>query len=194
MDGTKRSKWDEEEAGSSPEARASSPKEKRKKKQHRKEEPPVASGHEHVVTVVTYDEPVAVALPPPESMPPDHDVSPPHEHVEMPLMPLQPSPAPPITSCRSVHRFEKLNRIAEGTYGVVYRARDLSTGDIVALKRLKLEQEEQGFPITSLREIYTLLLSQHQHIVNVREIVMGDDTARCVRLYTRDNGRVASLW
>ncbi|KAK3819631.1 MAG: kinase-like domain-containing protein [Benniella sp.] len=81
---------------------------------------------------------------------------------------------PVLTGCRSVENYEKLNRISEGTYGVVYRARDRLTGEIVALKKLKLDQEKNGFPITSLREIYTLLLAKHPHIVNVREIVVGD--------------------
>ncbi|KAG0267059.1 hypothetical protein DFQ27_009206 [Actinomortierella ambigua] len=81
---------------------------------------------------------------------------------------------PVLSQCRSVENYEKLNRISEGTYGVVYRARDRETGDIVALKKLKLDQEKNGFPITSLREIYTLLLAKHPHIVNVREIVVGD--------------------
>lgn len=76
--------------------------------------------------------------------------------------------------CRSVENYEKLNRLAEGSYGVVYRARDRGTGEIVALKKLKLDQERNGFPITSLREVYTLLLAKHPHIVNVREIVVGD--------------------
>lgn len=49
------------------------------------------------------------------------------------------------------------HRIEEGTYGVVYRAKEKRTGEIVALKRLKMEKEKEGFPITSLREINTLL-------------------------------------
>lgn len=49
------------------------------------------------------------------------------------------------------------HRIEEGTYGVVYRARDKRTEEVVALKRLKMEKEKEGFPITSLREINTLL-------------------------------------
>jgi len=51
-------------------------------------------------------------------------------------------------------------RIEEGTYGVVYRARDKRTEEVVALKRLKMEKEKEGFPITSLREINTLLKVQ----------------------------------
>ena len=39
---------------------------------------------------------------------------------------------------------------------------------IVALKRLKMEKEKEGFPITSLREVNTLLKSQHPNIVTVR--------------------------
>lgn len=41
-----------------------------------------------------------------------------------------------MQECRSVEEFERLNRISEGTYGVVYRAREKSTGRIVALKKV----------------------------------------------------------
>ena len=44
----------------------------------------------------------------------------------------------------------------------------VTTDQIVALKRLKMEKEKDGFPITSLREINTLLKSQHVNIVTVR--------------------------
>lgn len=80
-----------------------------------------------------------------------------------------------IAGCRSVEEFQCLNRIEEGTYGVVYRARDKRTDEIVALKRLKMEKEKEGFPITSLREINTLLKAQHPNIVTVREIVVGSN-------------------
>lgn len=89
---------------------------------------------------------------------------------------------PPILSCRSVTCYEKLNKIDEGSYGIVYRARDKETGEIYALKRLKLEQEKSGFPITSLREIYALLLAKHENIVNVKEIVTTPNLARYVKL------------
>jgi len=67
-----------------------------------------------------------------------------------------------------VEEFQCLNRIEEGTYGVVYRAKDKKTDEIVALKRLKMEKEKEGFPITSLREINTILKAQHPNIVTVR--------------------------
>jgi cell division cycle 2-like protein len=53
------------------------------------------------------------------------------------------------------------------------RARDKRTNEIVALKKLKMEREKEGFPITSLREVNTLLIGQHPNVVHVREIVVG---------------------
>ena len=70
--------------------------------------------------------------------------------------------------------YELLNHIEEGSYGIVSRAKDSATGEIVALKKLKLERERDGFPITSLREIQTLMTCKHPNVVNLREIVMGD--------------------
>ncbi|KAG0174869.1 hypothetical protein DFQ28_008580 [Apophysomyces sp. BC1034] len=83
-------------------------------------------------------------------------------------------PPPVIAACRHVDSYERLNRIEEGSYGIVFRARDRDTGDIVALKKLKLDKEKNGFPVTSLREIHTLMIAKHPNIVNVREIVMGN--------------------
>ncbi|KAF2350859.1 Protein kinase domain [Trinorchestia longiramus] len=93
----------------------------------------------------------------------------------VPMKEVLPSYYPAIMGCRSVDEFECLNRIAEGTYGVVYRAREKCNNTIVALKRLKMEKEKEGFPITSLREINTLLKGQHNNIVTVREIVVGSN-------------------
>ncbi|KAG8082455.1 hypothetical protein GUJ93_ZPchr0014g47246 [Zizania palustris] len=78
-----------------------------------------------------------------------------------------------LQSCRSVDEFERLNKINEGTYGVVYRARDKKNGEIVALKKVKMEKEREGFPLTSLREINILLSFHHPSIVDVKEVVVG---------------------
>ncbi|XP_067008846.1 cyclin-dependent kinase 11B isoform X1 [Anabrus simplex] len=82
---------------------------------------------------------------------------------------------PAIQGCRSVEEFQCLNKIEEGSFGVVYRARDKRTQEVVALKKLKMAKEKEGFPITALREINTLLKSQHPNIVTVREIVVGSN-------------------
>nr|XP_029118452.1 cyclin-dependent kinase G-2 isoform X2 [Elaeis guineensis] len=78
-----------------------------------------------------------------------------------------------LEGCRSVDEFERLNKIDEGTYGVVYRAKDKKTGEVVALKKVKMEKEREGFPLTSLREINILLSFHHPSIVDVKEVVVG---------------------
>ena len=42
-------------------------------------------------------------------------------------------------------------RIGEGTYGVVYRAKDRASGEIVALKKVRMDRERDGMPVTALR-------------------------------------------
>jgi len=78
-----------------------------------------------------------------------------------------------LEGCRSIENFEYLNKIDEGAYGVVYRARDKSNDEIVAIKKLKLEKEKEGFPITALRELSTLISLKHPNIIEVKEVVYG---------------------
>lgn len=75
--------------------------------------------------------------------------------------------------CRSVDCYERLNFIDEGAYGLVFRARDVETGGIFALKQVKLAGEREGFPISALREISVLLSLRHENVVHVREVVVG---------------------
>ena len=83
-------------------------------------------------------------------------------------------PAPEWGPCRHVDNFEKLNHIEEGSYGWVSRAKEIATGEVVALKKLKMDNANDGFPVTGLREIQTLMASRHTNIVALREVVMGD--------------------
>ena len=93
---------------------------------------------------------------------------------ELPPAKLLRFPAPAWGPCRHVDNFEKLNHIEEGSYGWVSRAKETATGEIVALKKLKMDNASDGFPVTGLREIQTLMASRHTNIVALREVVMGD--------------------
>lgn len=62
-------------------------------------------------------------------------------------------------------QYEKVEKIGEGTYGVVYKARDLRTNQTLALKKIRLEQEDEGVPSTAIREISLLKEMQHGNIV-----------------------------
>jgi len=53
----------------------------------------------------------------------------------------------------------------------VYLAKDLATGEEVALKKVRMDNEKEGFPITAIREIKLLSMLQHDNIINLREIV-----------------------
>ncbi|KAF1741691.1 hypothetical protein MXB_5660, partial [Myxobolus squamalis] len=70
--------------------------------------------------------------------------------------------------------FEKLNIIGEGTYGVVYRVKDKKNDEIVALKKVKILKNIEGFPLSSVREIRILEQAKHPNIVELKEVLMGD--------------------
>jgi cell division cycle 2-like protein len=95
---------------------------------------------------------------------------------ELPPVKLLRFPAPQWKKCRSVEDYEKLNDIEEGAYGWVSRAKDTMTGRVVALKRLKMENAQDGVPVTGLREIQTLMDCDHPNIVALQEVVVGEDT------------------
>jgi len=92
---------------------------------------------------------------------------------EMSASQLQKRPLNMLIACRSVDEFERLNKIDEGTYGVVFKARDKRTNEIAALKRVKMDEGCDGFPLTALREVNILLSLNHPSIVNVNEVVVG---------------------
>jgi cyclin-dependent kinase 10 len=75
--------------------------------------------------------------------------------------------------CNNVDMYRKISRIGEGTYGIVYSAKNKETNEIVALKKIRMEKEKDGLPISSLREIALLKSLQHENIINVKDVVVG---------------------
>jgi serine/threonine protein kinase len=70
-----------------------------------------------------------------------------------------------------VERYQKLEKIGEGTYGVVYKARDRNTGEVIALKKIRLEADDEGVPSTAIREISLLKELPHPNIVHLKDVV-----------------------
>jgi len=70
--------------------------------------------------------------------------------------------------------YDKLEKIGEGTYGVVYKCIERATKEIVAVKKIRMEMEDEGIPATAIREISILKELNHPNIVNLREILMDD--------------------
>lgn len=73
--------------------------------------------------------------------------------------------------------FENLEQIGEGQFGQVYLAKDKITGDVVALKKVRMDNEKEGFPITAIREIKLLNSLKHKNLVQMKEIVTSRGTA-----------------
>ncbi|XP_070583848.1 cyclin-dependent kinase 13 isoform X2 [Erythrolamprus reginae] len=78
---------------------------------------------------------------------------------------------------RCVDKFDIIGIIGEGTYGQVYKARDKDAGEMVALKKVRLDNEKEGFPITAIREIKILRQLNHPSIINMKEIVTDKEDA-----------------
>ena len=80
--------------------------------------------------------------------------------------------------------FEKLEKVGEGTYGKVYRAREKATGKIVALKKTRLHEDEEGVPPTTLREVSILrMLSRDPHVVRLMDVKQGQNKEGKTVLY-----------
>ncbi|XP_072117676.1 cyclin-dependent kinase 2-like isoform X4 [Mobula birostris] len=70
--------------------------------------------------------------------------------------------------------FQKVEKIGEGTYGVVYKAMNKVTGEMVALKKIRLDAEMEGVPSTAIREISLLKELNHQNIVRLLDVIHSE--------------------
>ncbi|KAL1676420.1 kinase-like domain-containing protein [Schizophyllum commune] len=73
-----------------------------------------------------------------------------------------------------MERYTKIEKVGDSTYGVVYKARDTGTNQIVALKKIRLEAEDEGVPSTAIREISLLKELKCEYIVRLYDIVHAD--------------------
>jgi len=73
-----------------------------------------------------------------------------------------------------MQKYEKLEKIGEGTYGTVFKAKNRETQEIVALKRVRLDDDDEGVPSSALREICLLKELKHKNIVRLYDVVHSD--------------------
>jgi len=72
---------------------------------------------------------------------------------------------------KKVDKYQNIEKIGEGTYGVVYKAKDTKNNEIFALKKIRLQAEEEGIPSTAIREISLLKELQHKNIVRLLDVI-----------------------
>ena len=73
-----------------------------------------------------------------------------------------------------LEKYQKLDKVGEGTYGVVYKCQNKETKKLVALKKIRLENEDEGIPSTAIREISILKQLHHPNIVNLLDLIHGE--------------------
>jgi serine/threonine protein kinase len=73
-----------------------------------------------------------------------------------------------------LEKYQKLDKVGEGTYGVVYKCQNKETKKLVALKKIRLENEDEGMPSTAIREISILKQLHHPNIVNLLDLIHGE--------------------
>ena len=68
-------------------------------------------------------------------------------------------------------KYKRISWLGDGTYGVVYKAKDAKSGEIVALKRTNIPNEEEGTPGTSIREIAVLKRLTNENVVKLSHVL-----------------------
>jgi len=82
-----------------------------------------------------------------------------------------------VPSIRGSDEFDRIVQVGEGTYGSVYKAKDRHTNELVAMKKFRMGNEKEGFPITAIREIKLLRDMDHENVVKLKEVVCSKETS-----------------
>jgi serine/threonine-protein kinase BUR1 len=92
---------------------------------------------------------------------------------------------PRFVGCSKIAAYEILGKLGEGTFGEVHKARSKRSARFVALKKILLHSEKDGFPITALREIKLLKMLSHQNVLHLEEMAVE---------HRRDGRKKASMY
>jgi CTD kinase subunit alpha len=93
------------------------------------------------------------------------------QQIATPSAAVEATPIPAVKGSREL--YERIAQVGEGTYGKVYKARNTETGTLVAMKRIRMESEKDGFPVTAVREIKLLQSLDNENVVALHEMMVS---------------------
>ncbi|KAG1766221.1 Pkinase-domain-containing protein [Suillus placidus] len=97
----------------------------------------------------------------------------PNSRMQWPDAEGTPRPSSPSgTTCKDLYAI--VSQVGEGTFGKVYKARNVVTNVHVALKRIRMEAEKDGFPVTAMREIKLLQSLRRENVVRLYEMMVSN--------------------
>lgn len=73
-----------------------------------------------------------------------------------------------------LEKYSRIEKLGEGTYGIVYKCKNKDNQELVAVKKIKLENEDEGIPSTAIREISILKQLKHPNIVSLLDLIHGE--------------------
>ncbi|KAM6403480.1 LOW QUALITY PROTEIN: cyclin-dependent kinase 3-like [Rhynochetos jubatus] len=83
--------------------------------------------------------------------------------------------------------YQEVEKIGEGTYGVVYKALNKHTKELVALKKIRVDLETEGVPSTAIREISLLKELKHPNIVRLLDVICSQKNICLVLEYLNED-------
>lgn len=86
-----------------------------------------------------------------------------------------------------LQKYEMLEKIGEGTYGVVYKARENESKEMVAIKKIRFQHEDEGIPSTAVREVSLLKSLKHPNIVLLKEVIYKNENLNLVFEYSEND-------
>lgn len=82
-----------------------------------------------------------------------------------------------------MEKFKRTGVLGQGTYGKVYKARNIETGKVVALKKTILTTEDEGVPPTTLREVSILRSLDSPYVVKLEDVIQTEGRDKRALLY-----------
>ena len=73
-------------------------------------------------------------------------------------------------SLAMAEKYEKISKVGEGSFGVVWKVRHKDTGGVFAIKKIRMQSRDHGVSMAAIDEINALQELRHKHVVTLHEV------------------------